>query len=65
MARRINTSHQSIAAGQRNCNYYPDGAIAQHVLDATIYDESLTEQVVQQYSWYLVVNFGIPMAESV
>jgi hypothetical protein len=45
---RINTSHQSIAAKQRNCNYHPSGTVAQHILNTTVYDESLTEEVVLQ-----------------
>src|ERR1700694_4323644 len=43
--KRINTSRQVIAAKQRNCNYRPSGAIAQHALDSTVSAQSLTAQV--------------------
>lgn len=44
--KRTNTSRQSIAASQRNVNYRPTNAIAQHVLDATITAPGLTGQVL-------------------
>ncbi len=43
--KRINTSRQTIAAKQRNCNYRPSGAIAQHVLDSTVSGQGLSAQV--------------------
>ncbi len=32
----MRSGRQIISAKQRNCNYRPDGRIAQHVIDATI-----------------------------
>lgn len=43
--KRINTSRQSHAAAHRNCNFRPDGKIAQHVINATILDTEIEQTV--------------------
>ena len=48
--KRINTSRQTIAAAQRNCNYRPDGKIAQHVLESTVSVQGLTGQVIIRHA---------------
>src|SRR5438093_11065332 len=53
---RVTSSRQTIAAKQRNCNYHPDGRIAQHVLDTTIYDDRLTEPLVLKDDRYFVAS---------
>lgn len=45
MAHRSNTSRQTIAAKQRNCNYRPNNNIAQHVLASTITGQGFTGQI--------------------
>lgn len=52
---RINSSHQTLAAKQRNCNYHPSGAIAQHVLDATVERQS-TEAIIVEDGQFLVAS---------
>jgi hypothetical protein len=42
---RINTSRQTIAASQRNCNYHSNGALAPHVILCTLLIAGIEQEV--------------------
>ncbi len=52
---RINTSRQAVSAMQRNCTYKASGAIAQHVINATVELDS-TDPVLYIDSKFLVAS---------
>src|SRR5690348_2818479 len=54
----IATSHQAISAKQRNCNYRPSGAIAQHVLQETQEIDSEQKVVELNGSFWVASKFA-------
>ena len=52
---RVNSSRQTISSKQRNANYHPSGAIAQHVLNETQEIDS-EEKVVEINGSYWVAS---------
>jgi NADPH-dependent ferric siderophore reductase len=51
----MTTSRQAISAKQRNCNYRPSGAIAQHILDTTV-EIASSEPVLEINGSYWVAS---------